>query len=116
MGDHQKKRITKNSTEESAIDLVIVSSDMIEHVVNVHIDEEKLNVLTSLTNTQKGVVKHESDDNSNTTKFDIKWSMQDKIERVDIFNFKDAEGQKLNIKSMISHFLHYCKKRKNTVR
>ena len=37
-----RKRTTKNSTEESAIDLVIVSSDMIEHVVNVHIDEKKV--------------------------------------------------------------------------
>ena len=89
-----RKRTTKISTEESAIDLVIVSSDMIEHVVNVHIDEEKLNVLTSITNTKKGVVKHESDHNFLTTNFDIKWSMQEKSKRVEIFNFKDIEGQR----------------------
>ena len=30
-----QKRITKNSTEESGIDLVIVSNDMVEHVLSV---------------------------------------------------------------------------------
>ena len=48
-----QKRITKNSTEESGIDLAIVSNDMVEHVLSIDIDEHKLNVVTSITKTKK---------------------------------------------------------------
>ena len=73
-----QKRVTKINTEASAIDMVIVSSDMVEHIVKMHIDEGRSNVLTSLTNTNKGVVKHESDHNSITTQFNINWTQKDK--------------------------------------
>ena len=89
-----RKRVTKNSTEESAIDLVIVSSDMVEHIEGMHIDEEKLNVLTSVTKTEQGVVKHESDHNSLTINFNIKWNQKEKPIRLEIFNFKDKDEQK----------------------
>ena len=45
---------------------------MVNHIVSVHIDEEKIKVLTSMTNTRKGVIKKESDHNSIETSFNIK--------------------------------------------
>ena len=48
-----RKRVTKNNIEESIIDLVIESRDMVNHVESVHIDEDKIKVLTSITNTKK---------------------------------------------------------------
>ena len=54
-----RKRVTKNNIEESIIDLVIVSRDMVNHIESVHIDEDKIKVLTSITKTKKGVVKRE---------------------------------------------------------
>ena len=73
--------------------MVIVSSDMVEHIVKMHIDEGRSNVLTSLTNTNKGVVKHESDHNSITTQFNINWTKKDKPKRLETFNFQDKIGQ-----------------------
>ena len=77
-GTITRKRSTKDHIEESVIDLVILSDDMVKYIDSVHIDEEKIKVLTSLTHTKKGVIKKESDHNSIET----------------IFNFKDKEGQK----------------------
>ena len=73
--------------------MVIVSSDIVEHIEKMHIDEGRSNVLTSLTNTNKGVVKHESDHNSITTQFKINWTKKDKLKRIKIFNFRDKIGQ-----------------------
>ena len=72
-GTITRKRTTKNNIEESVIDLVIVSKDIVNSIESIHIDEEKLKVLTSITHTKKGVVKQESDHNSIETKFNITW-------------------------------------------
>ena len=93
-GTITRKRSTKDNIEESVIDFVIVSSDMVTHIESVHIDEEKIKVLTSITHTKNGVVKKESDHNSIETKFNIKWEKKEIPQRQEIFNFKDKEGQK----------------------
>ena len=56
-GTITRKRITKDKNEKSVIDLVIVSSDMVSEIESVHIDEDKIKVLTSITNTKKGCNK-----------------------------------------------------------
>jgi hypothetical protein len=89
-----RKRVTKERTEVSAIDLVIISSDMIGSLVSVNIDEAKRNVLTRITKTKNGVVKKESDHNSIITKFNINWERKRKEDRIELFNFKDINGQK----------------------
>ena len=87
------KRNTKDNIEESVIDLVIVSSDVINHVESVHIDEDRIKVLTNITHTKNGLVKKESDHNCIKTKFNIKWEKKEKPQRLEIFNFKDKEGK-----------------------
>ena len=89
-----RKKITKIGTQESAIDLVLISSDMVEHLVAMHIDENKEKVLTSITNSKNGVIRHESDHNSIETEFDIKWEEKPQTKMIELFNFKDKEGQK----------------------
>ena len=88
-----RKKITKNGIQESAIDLVLISGDMLQHLVSIHIDEEKKNVLTSITKSKTGTIKHESDHNSIETEFDIEWEEKHDTKREEIFNFKDKNGQ-----------------------
>ena len=92
-GTITRKRITKDNIEESVIDLVIVSSDMVNQIKSVHIDEDKIKVLTSITRSKKGVVKKESDHNSIETIFNIQWVKKEKPQRLELFNFKDEAGQ-----------------------
>ena len=89
-----RKRSTKTNNEESAIDFVLLSSDMVNCFVSLHVDEERDHVLTSITNTKKRVIKQESDHNTIITKFDIKYSKDVDKQRIEIFNFIDSEGQK----------------------
>ena len=86
-----RKRNTKTNTEESAIDFVIISSDLLKSLESITIDEERNNVLTSITNTKKGVIRQESDHNSIITKLNIKWEKKKESERIEVFNFKDKE-------------------------
>ena len=89
-----RKRNTKKGTQESAIDLVIISSDMLEHLVTIKIDEEQEKVLTSITNTKNGTIKHEIDHNSIETEFSIKWQEKPKEQNETIFNFNDEDSKK----------------------
>ena len=54
-GTITRRRVTKDRIEESAIDLVIISSDMVESLVKMQIDEERKYVLTKITKTKNGV-------------------------------------------------------------
>ena len=83
-----------NNIEESVIDFVLISSDLVQKLVSINIDEEKNNVLASVTNTKKGVITHESDHNSIITEFNLTWEHTVEDERIEIFNFKDENGQK----------------------
>ena len=73
-----RKRTTIYRTEESVIDLVLTSCDMVNSLVSIHIDENKDKILTSITRTKKGIIKKESDHNSIITNFNIPWERKDK--------------------------------------
>ena len=88
-----RQRSTRSNSEESAIDFVIISSDLLESLVSIHIDEERKYVLTSITQAKKGIVRHESDHNSIVTQLNIKWESKNVPERIEMFNFNDVEGQ-----------------------
>ena len=89
-----QKRKTKKNSEESAIDFAIISSDLLKSLESITIDEERNNVLSSITNTKKGVIRQESIYNSIITKLNIKWEKKKESERIEVFNFKDKEGIK----------------------
>ena len=52
-GTITRKRVTRNRTEQSAIDLVLLSNDMLKHLVELYIDEDRNHVLTKVTKTNK---------------------------------------------------------------
>ena len=58
----------------SVIDFVIVSSDIVEHVELIHIDDERINVLTKNVKTKKGTDINKSDRTMIETKINFKWS------------------------------------------
>ena len=62
-GTITRKRITRNRCEQSAIDMVIISSDLKEHLKDMHIDEKRKHVLSKIHKSKKGVTIKESDHN-----------------------------------------------------
>ena len=88
-----RKRVTKDNTEESIIDFVLVSEDMIDEVESIVIDEERTHVLTRLTKTKRGITKVESDHNSIISKFKLSLDMKADKSRTEVFNLKNKEGQ-----------------------
>ena len=58
-----RKRSTVHRTEESVIDFVCISCDLVNSLVSINIDEARQHVLTSITKTGNGTKRHESDHN-----------------------------------------------------
>ena len=88
-----RRRSTVLRIEESAIDFVLVSSDIAEDLVNIVVDEDKSHILTSLTKTKNGIKQTESDHNSIISKFNLRWKEKVKVPQTEIFNFNDKQGQ-----------------------
>ena len=93
-----RKRSTVLGTEESIIDFVCISSDMMDCLVSIQVDENRNHVLTGFTKTKFGPKRHESDHNSIVTKFNLRWKKIVKPVKVEVFNFNNKEGQKLFMK------------------
>ena len=87
-----RSRTTVNGVEESVIDLVLISQDLVESLDTIVIDEEKLNALESLTKSKKSISVKKSDHNSIISKFKVKWDKEVKRCRVEHFNLKDING------------------------
>ena len=88
-----RKRITTQRTEESTIDLVITSSDMMDYLVSLEIDDERKHVITKLTGCKEKPSKVESDHNVLITKFKLNWNTSKQHERNEIYNLKNKQGQ-----------------------
>ena len=88
-----RRRVTKNSVEESIIDFVIVSPDLEQELKSLVVDESRKHVLTKITNTKKGIRKQESDHNVLISKFQFSWSKNIKRARIEMFNLKNRDCQ-----------------------
>ena len=86
-----RERHTVSGVERSVIDLVIMSSDMIKHIENIHVDEERVDVLTKNVKLHNGICLKKSDHNIITTKLNISWTTN-KAKVMEIFNFKDTKS------------------------
>ena len=62
-GNITRKRTTKNTVEESVVDVVLKSSDLIENFESLVVDEDRRHVLTKIRKTKRGIIKKESDPN-----------------------------------------------------
>ena len=89
-----RRRVTKDSVEESIIDHVMISADLVDDFESLVVDEERNHVLTKLSKTKAGVVKKESDHNALISKFNFKWNKRIKTKRIEMYNLKNFECQK----------------------
>ena len=91
-GTITRKRVTKDRTEESAIDIVAFSHDLKENFVSFHVDEERKHVLTKITRTKRGTRRKESDHNVLQTEFNCE--VKDKVKtKTESYNLKNKECQ-----------------------
>ena len=83
-----RKRVTKKDIQESVIDYVLISRDMLSLLMTCNVDSDRKHVLTKTTKRKR----IESDHNSIVTNFRIEWNSEIKEEKIEIFNFKDDIG------------------------
>ena len=88
-----RKRVTKERTETSVIDILLFSSDLNKHFVSLNIDEEKKHVLTKCINTRKGIKVKESDHNVLISEFNCNVKDDKGSDRLEIYNLKNRECQ-----------------------
>ena len=89
-----RKRVTTKRTEESSIDLVILSTGLAQYVKSVLVDEEQNHVLTRITKTKSGTTVKQSDHNVIITELSIPWNKSIRKEKTEILNFKNKNCQK----------------------
>ena len=78
--------------ERSVIYFVIVSNDLKEHVMFIHVDEERVHVLTKNIKTKNGIEHTKSDQNLILTKLMLTWSPKsNKI--IEVFKLNDAAAK-----------------------
>ena len=89
-----RKRVLTNSTQESTIDLVLLSSQLGKCIKEIVIDEDQDNGLYRITKTKTGTVTKKSDHNPIITELAIPWQNKSKEDKIEIWNFKSRECQK----------------------
>ena len=75
------------------IDVVLISNELKEHMVSVHIDEEKKHVLTKIHKTKRGTRVKESDHNTIISQFNLKVATNNKREKIEVYNLRNKECQ-----------------------
>ena len=91
-GTITRKRTTKKRVEQSVIDIVLLSKDMEETLVEMEIDEDRKFVLTKVAKTKNGVKVHHSDHNTILVEFNIMLEKH-KHEKLEIYALKNKESQ-----------------------
>ena len=97
-----RMRVTKDNTERSIIDHVIITEDMEEDLESLVVDEERNHVLTRFTKSKNGIKETKSDHNVLITKFKLKWNRRMKSNRIELYNLKNKDDQK-KFKEITSH-------------
>ena len=94
VGTITRKRVTRYRTEESVIDIVLISHDMKQLLVSFKVDEDKKHVLTRITKGKHGVKVKESDHNVIQTEFNCRVNNATKKHKNEIYNLKNKDNQK----------------------
>ena len=88
-----RKRITVDGTEESVIDFVIISTDLLNDVVELVIDEKKEYALSKIVKGGTSTKVIQSDHKVMLTKLNLEWSMKQKTDNEEIFDLKNKQCQ-----------------------
>ena len=89
-----RRRTTEVGVEESIIDFLIISSDLVDNLEELIVDEEREHALTKLTHSKNTVKKVISDHNVMLSKFNLTGANSEPIKKVEVFNFKNKENQR----------------------
>ena len=73
---------------------MIVSNDLVKDIEPIHIDDERLHVLTANVKTKNYIHHSESDHNLINTKFKLTWTPC-KSKVVEVFKYNSKESKKL---------------------
>ena len=92
-GTITRRRVTRNRTEQSVIDVVLFSADMFDSLVSIEVDEARKYVLTKVVNTKKGPKVQESDHNPIVTEFKLQLKVSKKEDKLELYNLKNRECQ-----------------------
>ena len=96
VGSITRKRVTKENTEESIIDHVLISEDLKEDLEHLLVDEEGNHALRKMKKTKKAKdnnAEELSDHNPLISQFLLKWDRRKTKRRIEMFNLKNLEGQ-----------------------
>ena len=86
-----RRRVTKDSIEESAIDFVIISNDLLDSVESLYIDEERKHILTKYRKKKNIIEKIESDHHVLYSKLKFTWSKKLQRQKIELFILKNSE-------------------------
>ena len=96
MGSITRKRQTSKSLEESIIDHVIISHDLIDYLESILIDEEGQHSLMKIIKSKSGILtKKKSDHNTIISNFKFTCKKKKVSNRFEMYNSKNTENQKI---------------------
>ena len=72
---------------------MLLSSDLVKHIENIHIDDRRQNVLTKIIKSKSGIKYQESDHNIIVTQLNLPWN-EKRHKIIKIFLYNDKEAQK----------------------
>ena len=93
-GTITRTRTARNRIENSVIDIVLFSKDLMTNLVSLKIDENRDHVLTKVTNTKNGPKLKESDHNPIITQFNLSLKDDNHEDKLEVFNLKNQDCQK----------------------
>ena len=73
------------------IDFVITSNDLVRHITQMHIDDDRRHVLTKSVKTKTGIDYSESDHNIINTKLKVPWSPKERP-FIEVIKYHDKEA------------------------
>ena len=88
-----RKRVTRKTCEQSAIDVVLISNDLKQHLESMHIDENRKYVLSKIYKAKTGVKVKESDHNTIITEFNLKLAASKDEKKIEVYNLRNKECQ-----------------------
>ena len=92
-GSITRERIFEDKSEKSIIDYIIVTRGLLQHLIDMKIDEDTEYVLARYIKTKSGVKVINSDHNVLSCKFSIAINKKPKTIRKEFFKYKCEEGR-----------------------
>ena len=111
-----RKRITEGRVEESIIDFLIISSDLVNDFAKLIIDEMGEHALTKITHGRNSVQKVSSDHNVMISNFNLTVQKSETPKKVEVFDLKIKQIKKILKKQQAhQHIYQRCLKQQKKI-